>query len=127
GHLDVAAELGHEVRRRHGERGLGHLLQVAAGAERLLAGPGEHQDLRGVVLVEAPDPGPQTLPHRGVERVASFRPLDGEPGDAVLDPVADSLLDVLSAMDGGDSSCTAHAAPRWVPASLIAATASDGL
>src|SRR5262249_17888559 len=91
GHLDVAAELGHEVRRRHGERGLGHLLQVAAGAERLLAGAGEHQDPGGVVLVEAPDPGPRALPPRRVERVASLRPLDGEPGDAALDPVADRL------------------------------------
>src|SRR5215472_7105213 len=36
-------------------------------------------------------------------------------------------FDVLPAVNGGDSSGTAHAAPRWVPVSAPAATVSDGL
>src|SRR4029077_405855 len=90
-YVDVATELGYEVRRRHGQRDLGHFLQVALGAERLVPGAGEHQHPGAVVGVEAPDPGVQALPGRRVERVAGLRALDGEPGDAVVDPVADRV------------------------------------
>lgn len=41
--------------------------------------------------------------------------------------VAVHLLDVLLAVNGGDSCRAAHAAPRWVPASAATAGASPGL
>ena len=89
-HRDVAAELRDEVDRRDGQPVFGHLLEITARAERLVAGTGEHQDLGGVVGVEGADAVEQAIAHRLVQRVARFGPLDGQPGDAVADLVADA-------------------------------------
>jgi len=56
-------------RAAHGQRGIGHLLQVAAGAERLVSGAGEHEHLGAGVVVEAPRPGEQAF------RTAAFSAL----------------------------------------------------
>src|SRR6185312_2050727 len=87
---DVAAELRQEVRRRDLQRGARHLGQVAAGAERIVAGAGEHEHRGGVVVVEPPDAVPEPGAHRGRQRVARLRPVDGQPGDPVLHLVGDA-------------------------------------
>lgn len=92
GDLDVAPELRREVGWPDRERRLRHLLQVPACTERLVAGPGQHQDLSGVVAVEAVDRVEQPLPDRSVESIAGFGPVDCQPGHPVDDLVADHFL-----------------------------------
>src|ERR1700676_3481319 len=89
GDVDVPAELGEEVQRRHRQSGIGHFLQVAAGAERLVPRAGQHQNPGAGVVVETPRSGEQAFPYGRVQRVAGLGPFDREPGDAVLHPVAD--------------------------------------
>ena len=49
--LDIVIGQREHVARRHAQAGLDHLLEIAPGAERLLAAAGEDGDPRGIVRV----------------------------------------------------------------------------
>jgi len=90
--LEGAAQVHHEVTRRDREGGVGHLLQIAAGAEGVITGPGQHRHRRTVVDIEAFERLPDAVAGRLVQRVASFRPVQRYPGDPVPQFVGDGLL-----------------------------------
>ena len=61
-----------------------HVLDVDAGAERLLAGPGQHHDPNAVVLVGAQQGLGQRQPERGGERVAALRAIEGQQANVTV-------------------------------------------
>ena len=64
---------------------------VAAGAERLVAGSGEHDDADVTVPARLAEGLDQFFAGSAVERVVDFRPVDGDGGDAVRFGVDDVL------------------------------------
>ena len=75
---------------------VGRRLEVGAGRERLVAGPG--QDRHAVLLArhEAPPGLVQALDDRGIDAVHALGPVDGDDGDAVLGPVGDGVAAVAA-------------------------------
>src|SRR5207247_157945 len=69
--------------------GLGALLLVAAGAERPLAGAREADDAHVGARPGAFEAGDQLVDRARAERVEPVGAVDGDPGEAVLDLVAD--------------------------------------
>ena len=64
-------------------------LEVGAGAEGLVASPGEHGDPRRVVRREFPPARDQPVVGREIERVHLVRPVDGDQAHGTLRLVAD--------------------------------------
>ena len=86
GVVDVGAEL---VPLR--ARPVGGVLEVPAGAEGV-AGAGDHEHERLVVVAEAPPGMVELLVHPPRDRVALLRAVVGEHGDVVVDLVGDLLV-----------------------------------
>jgi hypothetical protein len=80
------------VHRRDGDRGAGHLLEITAGAERLVTLAGEDENLRFVVLIEAAQAAEQSLPDRLAQTVPGVGTRDGQPRDVVDQLVSDDVV-----------------------------------
>ena len=83
--LDVGAEERHvlPVVARRGDVVLGVLLDVAAGAEGLVAGAGEDDDADGVVEARVAEGGRELFEGAGAVGVVVLRPMDRDRGDEV--------------------------------------------
>src|ERR1019366_7616541 len=91
--------------------------QIGAGAERV-TGPGDHADTVLVVFVASPVGAPQTVAHRGRERVPALRAVEGHHRD----PVADLEAQVAKTVGGGHfDSLSGWLRPKWARASVASA------
>ena len=112
------------LERAHHGAGLGHLLEVGAGAEGPVARPGDDGDAEAVICHEIYPRLLQRLIHAAAEGVAGLGPVDGDHGDAVVSLlVQDGCVGIV-----GHSTFLPRApASDFVPASRGSSDSQSGL
>ncbi|MNN41690.1 hypothetical protein D3C81_1558240 [compost metagenome] len=105
-------------------------LQVGAGTEGLLACARDHHGPDRVIALRLFDAGKQAVQHRGADRIAPLRPVDGQPQHGPADfvqqfgvharsPVAEAVAEAVVGSVGA-AAAGSRDAPQAISASICA-------